>query len=422
MDLPSPPLVNPCRTGTAVATEPRLYLDGCATTPPSVGVRAAVAAAQEALWGNPSSRHQEGRQACLALERSREHVAQLLDVPPDWVVFTSGGTEANQLAIHGVLGAAGGSAICSAVEHPAVGNLLHNRQQAATRLELLRPDGHGRLSSQSLLERLHDGPVELVSVIAAQSEVGSLQPLAAMGATCSSHGGIPLHSDGVQLCGKAPLHPRQLGVDLLTISAHKFGGPKGIGALIRNPRLTLKPLHLGGGQESGLRAGTPAVPLAVGFGVAAQEAKRTLEQQSEPLWQSWTRQLREQLWSVPGIEPTGHPEERLPGHVSCLVSTPGGEPLEGSHVVRALDGHGYAVSSGSACRSGSAQPSAVLLAMGIDPDHARSGLRLCLGPWLCEGDAAAVEDRLRALPQVVRQLCCRLTPLSTPESPRQIPG
>ena len=392
-----------------MATELRLYLDGCATTPPSAGVRTAVAAAQEALWGNPSSRHQEGRQACLALERSRERVAQLLDVPPDWVVFTSGGTEANQLAIHGVLGAAGGSAICSALEHPAVGALLHNRQQAATRLELLWPDGHGCLTSQSLLECLHDGPVELVSVIAAQSEIGSLQPLAPMGAICGSRG-IPFHSDGVQLCGKAPLSPRQLGLNLLTISAHKFRGPKGIGALIRNPRLTLEPLHLGGGQESGLRAGTPAVPLAVGFGVAAQEAKQALEQQSEPLWQRWTRQLREQVWSLPGIEPTGHTEDRLPGHISCLVGTPGGEPLEGSQVVRALDGHGYAVSSGSACRSGSAQPSAVLLAMGIDPARARSGLRLCLGPWLCEGDTTVVGERLQEFPHVLRQLCCRLTP------------
>ena len=392
-----------------MATELRLYLDGCATTPPSAGVRTAVAAAQEALWGNPSSRHQEGRQACLALERSRERVAQLLDVPPDWVVFTSGGTEANQLAIHGVLGAAGGSAICSALEHPAVGALLHNRQQAATRLELLWPDGHGCLTSQSLLECLHDKPVKLVSVIAAQSEIGSLQPLATMGAICGSRG-IPFHSDGVQLCGKAPLSPRQLGLNLLTISAHKFRGPKGIGALIRNPRLSLEPLHLGGGQESGLRAGTPAVPLAVGFGVAAQEAKQALEQQSEPLWQRWTRQLREQVWSLPGIEPTGHTEDRLPGHISCLVGTPGGEPLEGSQVVRALDGHGYAVSSGSACRSGSAQPSAVLLAMGIDPARARSGLRLCLGPWLCEGDTTVVDERLQEFPHMLRQLCCRLTP------------
>ncbi len=404
-----------------MATEPRLYLDGCATTPPSEGVRAAVAAAQEALWGNPSSRHQEGRQACLALERSREHVAQLLDVPPDWVIFTSGGTEANQLAIHGVLGTAGGHAISSAVEHPAVGKLLHKRQQEATELTLLQPDGHGRLASHGLLEPLRDGPVNLVSIIAAQSEIGSLQPLAAMGPICGSRG-IPLHSDGAQLCGKAPLYPRQLGVDLLSISAHKFCGPKGIGALIRNPRLTLEPLHLGGGQESGLRPGTPAVPLVVGFGVAAQEARRALEQQGEPLWQRWTRQLREQLWSLPGVEPTGHPEDRLPGHISCLVGTPGGEPLQGSHVVRALDGWGYAVSSGSACRSGSAQPSTVLLAMGVNPARANSGLRLCLGPWLCEGDTAIVEDRLQALPQVVRQLCCGLTPLNRPQSVRQTRG
>ena len=393
-----------------MATEqPRLYLDGCATTPPSAGVRAAVAAAQEVRWGNPSSRHQEGRQACLALERSREQVARLLDVPPDWVVFTSGGTEANQLAIHGVLGAAGGSAVCSAVEHPAVGNVLHNRRQWGTRLALLRPDDRGRLSGPGLLERLHGGVVDLVSVIAAQSEVGSLQPLAAMGAVCSSRG-IPLHSDGVQLCGKAPLYPRRLGVDLLTVSAHKFCGPKGIGALIRNPRLTLTPLRPGGGQESGLRSGTPAVPLAVGFGMAAQEARRALEQEAEPLWQRWTRQLRHQLWSLPGIEPTGCPEDRLPGHVSCLVGTPAGEPLEGSRVVRALDSCGYAVSSGSACRSGSAQPSPVLLAMGVDPARARSGLRLCLGPWLCTGDTAVVEDRLQQLPRVIRQLCCRLHP------------
>ena len=404
-----------------MATEPRLYLDGCATSPPSAGVRAAVAAAQEGLWGNPSSRHQEGRQSCLALERSREQVAQLLDVPPDWVVFTSGGTEANQLAIHGVLGAARGSVICSALEHPAVEKLLRKRQQAGTRLAMLCPDGHGRLSSPSLLEHLQDEPVDLVSVIAAQSEIGSLQPLATMGAICRSRG-IPFHSDGVQLCGKAPLYPRQLGVDLLTISAHKFCGPKGIGALIRNPSLTLEPLHLGGGQESGLRPGTPAVPLAVGFGVAAQEAMRALEQPCEPLWQGWTHQLREQLRNLPGVEPTGHPEERLPGHISCLVSTPGGEPLEGSHVVRALDGLGYAVSSGSACRSGSAQPSGVLLAMGVDPARARSGLRLCLGPWLCQGDTAVVENRLRELPRVIHQLCCCLTPLGIGDLSKRVKG
>ena len=404
-----------------MASETRLYLDGCATTPPSAGVRSAVAAAQETLWGNPSSRHREGRQACLSLERSREQVAQLLDVPPDWVVFTSGGTEANQLAIHGVLGATGGSAICSAVEHPAVVNPLRKRQEETTALALLRPDGHGRLTSRSLGEQLRGGSVNLVSVIAAQSEVGSLQPLAALAALCRRHG-TPFHSDGVQLCGKAPLHPRQLGMDLLTVSAHKFCGPKGIGALIRNPRLTLQPLHLGGGQEAGLRPGTAAVPLAVGFAVAAQEARRALEQQGEPIWQRWTRQLRDHLWSLPGIEPTGHPEDRLPGHISCLVSTPGGEPLEGSRVVRALDGCGYAVSSGSACRSGSARPSTVLLAMGMDPARARSGLRLCLGPWLCEGDSAMVEERLRALPQVVHQLCCRLTPLNTTNPVQQIRG
>jgi len=392
-----------------VATEPRLYLDGCATTPPSAGVCAAMAAAQETLWGNPSSRHQDGYQACLALERAREQVAQLVDVPPDWVVFTSGGTEANQLAIHGLLGAAGGSAICSGVEHAAVVNPLRQRQrERETTLTLLWPQEDGCLTSCRLLEHLDGGPVDLVSVIAAQSEIGSLQPLASLGAICKGRG-IPFHSDGVQLCGKAPLKPRQCGVDLLTISAHKFCGPKGIGALIRNPQLRLEPLQLGGGQEAGLRAGTPAVPLAVGFGVAAQEAERALEQ-PEPLWQRWTRQLREQLWSLPGIRPTGHLDGRLPGHISCLVGTPGGEPLDGSRLVQGLDGYGYAVSSGSACRSGSAQPSPVLLATGVEPGWARSGLRLCLGPWLCQGDTAAVESRLRQLPQVLHQLCCHHAP------------
>ena len=391
----------------------RLYLDGCATTPPSPGVRHAVAAAQENCWGNPASQHQEGKEACRALERARERVAELLDVPPDWVVFTSGGTEANHLALQGVLhGGASRPVFCSAVEHPAV--LTPLQQLGGEHLQQLLPDPYGVVQLQGGSDHSRTmATAQLVSVIAGQSEIGTLQPLDAWGAACRGWS-VPLHSDAVQWCGKLPLRPRQLGVALMSVSAHKFGGPKGIGALVRDPRAALSPWLGGGGQEAGLRAGTVPVPLAVGFGVAAAEAQAAFEQ-PEPLWQRWTRQLREMVWSLPGIEPTGDPERRLPGHISCLVSTPAGEPLDGRRMVRELDRCGYGVSSGSACRSGSPLASSVLLAIGVAPAAARSGLRLCLGPWLCEGDTAVVEQRLLNFPRVLDRLRRKLDP--EPQAP-----
>ena len=400
--------------------ETRLYLDGCATTPPSPGVRRAVAAAQETCWGNPASPHQNGVAACRALEQARERVAELLDVPPDWVVFTSGGTEANHLALRGVLsGGASRTVFCSSVEHPAV--LAPLKQLGGEHLQLLRPDRYGvvqppgsRQDGDSSGDISAIATAQLVSVMGAQSEIGTLQPLGPWAAACRGWS-VPFHTDAVQCCGKFPLRPRQLGVELLSLSAHKFRGPKGIGALVRNPRVALAAGLGGGGQEAGLRSGTVPVPLAVGFGVAAQEAQAAFGQ-PEPLWQRWTRQLREMVWGLPGIQPTGDPERRLPGHVSCLVATPAGEPLDGRRMVRALDRCGYAVSSGSACSSGSPQASSTLLAVGVAPEAARSGLRLCLGPWLCEGDTAAVEQQLLRFPQVLDRLRRRLAPgLLAPE-------
>ena len=390
--------------------ETRLYLDGCATTPPSPGVRRAVAAAQETFWGNPASQHQDGVAACRVLEQAREQVAELLDVPPDWVVFTSGGTEANHLALRGVLsGGASRPVFCSAVEHPAV--LAPLQQLGGEHLQLLQPDRYGVVQPHG---RPRNGDssalaaAQLVSVTGAQSEIGTLQPLGPWAAACQGWS-VPFHTDAVQCCGKLPLRPRELGVELLSLSAHKFRGPKGIGALVRNPRVALAAGLGGGGQEAGLRSGTVPVPLAVGFGVAAREAQAAFGQ-PEPLWQRWTRQLREMVWGLPGIQPTGDPERRLPGHVSCLVATPAGEPLDGRRMVRALDRCGYAVSSGSACSSGSPQPSSTLLAVGVAPEAASSGLRLCLGPWLCEGDTAAVEQLLLRFPQVLDRLRRRLAP------------
>jgi cysteine desulfurase len=381
------------------------YLDACATSPPSAAVLEAMARAMATAWANPSSLHGPGLAAAESLERSRQLLADRLGADAEELIFTSGATESIHLALRGTAQQLEpGRLVISAVEHPAtLAAAAHLARQGWT-VAVVPVDRRGVLQLEAL-EALLTPPTRLVSLIWGQSEVGSLQPLALAGALCRA-AGVPLHVDAVQVVGHLPVGFASLPVELLTCTAHKLQGPRGIGLLLRRRGQRLS-AQQGGPQEAGLRGGTEPVVLAAGFAQAVVEATDRLERhgQRDPLSGSRDR-LLQQLLELPGVRLSG-PEPtdldgRLPHHISLLLSTPGGVALAGRQLVRHLAQEGLAVSSGSACSSGSGGPlggaSPVLRAMGYGDAEAASGLRLSLGPWLDDRDLDAVPEALaRAL-------------------------
>ena len=395
-EWPSP---DPAASSTAVrharaaapAVDLSRYLDASATSPPAPEVLAAMADQAAAAWANPSSLHGPGLVAAELLERSRIRLAGALGTEPGQIVFCSGGSEAIHLAL---LGSAAlmqpGRLLVSAVEHPATLAAAAQLQRQGWQLEILPVDRLGLVDPQLLAERLAP-PTRLVSLIWGQSEVGSLQPIARLGALCRQ-AGVRLHVDAVQVLGHLPLNLAQLPVDLLSGTAHKLQGPRGVGALALAPGVELAPLIGGGSQEGGRRGGTEPVLLAHGFAAALDLATERL---AAAAGQDPLAQLRNELWQrlspleglrLSGPVPDGS-GQRLPHHLSLLVSSHDGRPLSGRAMVQALARRGWAVSSGSACSSASGAGAAggaspILLAMGYSPLEARSGLRLSLGPWL----------------------------------------
>lgn len=376
----------------AAAAQP-LYLDASAGAPPAEGVLEAMAAATASAWANPSSLHGYGLAAADSLERSRQTIAALLGAEAQQLTFCSGGTEAAHLALLGAAAALPpGRLLISAVEHPAVEAAAARLVGSGWSVERLPVDQLGRLRLDRL-EALLERPTRLVSLIWGQSEVGTLQPLQAIAERCR-RAGVILHSDAVQVVGHRSIDFASLEVDLLSFTAHKLQGPRGIGALLARPGLELRPLIEGGGQEGGLRSGTEPVVLAAGFARALQLAQRRLEQHGgrDPL-EPWRDHLWQSLRALGGVELTGCPSERLPHHLSVLVRDRAGRPLPGRRLVQALWREGLAVSSGSACQGGRAGGSPVLRAMGYPPELAASGLRLSLGPWLSEEQLHSVPSR-----------------------------
>jgi cysteine desulfurase len=390
-----------------------LYLDACATSPLAPEAWQAMERAWRQAWGNPSSLHGAGLAAAELLERSRLELAGALGARPDEVVWCSGGTEAIQTALLGTAATlAPGRLLISAVEHPATEAAAAVLAGHGWSVERLPVDREGLLRLDAL-EPLLTPPTRLVSVIWGQSEVGSLQPLATIGALCQARG-IRLHVDAVQVLGHRPIDWSQLPVDLLSGAAHKLQGPRGIGLLLVRRGLPLQPL-IGGVQELGRRGGTEPVPLIAGFATALGLCQRRLVAHGG--WDP-VGELRDGLWDalreVPGLELLGPDpadrQRRLPHHLSLLVRGRQGQPLSGRAVVRALARRGVACGSGSACSSrgadaaGSGRPlaadprwagaSRVLLAMGYSPEEASAGLRLSLGPWLQPEDLAAVPAAL----------------------------
>ncbi|MFQ6537141.1 MULTISPECIES: cysteine desulfurase family protein [Aphanothece] len=388
---------------TAASGHGPLYLDACATTPPAAAVLEAMASAAATAWANPSSLHGFGLAAAELLERSRLGIASSLGCDPEALVFTSGGTESIHTAL---LGAAAplpsGRLLISAVEHPATLAAAAALERRGWQVAVLPVDRLGRIDLTAL-ESLLEPPTRLVSVIWGQSEVGTVQPIEAIGRRCRQ-AGVALHVDAVQVVGHRGVAFNRLPIDLLSCAAHKLQGPRGVGALLVRPDLPFVPLIGGGGQEGGRRGGTEAVALVAGFARALElcDARLAAHGGTDPVAALRDGLLR-RLLDLPGLrlsgpDPLGGPaasDDRLPHHISLLISDTAGAPLSGRRLVPMLWRQGVAASSGSACSSGGGPaPSPVLQAMGLTQAEAASGLRLSLGPWLQAADLESVPEAL----------------------------
>lgn len=351
----------------------RVYLDWNATTPLRPEARAAMVAAFD-LLGNPSSVHAEGREARRLVEEARAELALAVGAVPRNVVFTSAGTEANALALSpGLRGPPGGPVerlLVSAVEHASV--LAGGRFPGAT-IGLIRVTRSGVVDLEHLRAQLKNGPPALVSVMAANNETGALQPVAEVAGIVHEAGSL-LHVDAIQALGKIPFDIKAIGVDLATFSAHKIGGPKGVGALVVAEGIVgLEPVLRGGGQELNRRAGTENVAGIAGFGAAVKAALQALREDAERMATLRSR-LENGIRGIAGATIFSDDVERLPNTV--LFTAPG---LKAETAVIGFDLDGVAVSSGSACSSGKVQPSHVLSAMGYDPVVSQGAVRLSLG-------------------------------------------
>jgi cysteine desulfurase len=392
---------------------PRIYFDHSATTPLDPRVLAAMGPFLGGAFGNPSSPHQEGRVAREAVETARAQVAALIGAEPDEVIFTASGTEADNLALIGAVRAIGrpSHVVTSAIEHAAILETCRFLAGSGTKITHLPVDADGLVGAKSLLRALQSN-VTLVSVMAANNVVGTLQPIEELAHLTKLHG-VLFHTDAVQAAGKIPLDVNRLRVDLLSLSAHKLHGPKGIGALYVRKGVRLSPIVFGGGQERGLRSATENVAGIVGFGAAAAIARDELAGEATRLAQFRVRIARDLARVLPHSYLFGHPVERLPGHLSFGFS---GQEREVGKLLAALDAAGVAVSAGSACSANhSGEPSAVLLAMGYDDERARGLLRLSLGRFNTQQE---VDRFLEILPQAVASVTHEKAFTHEPEADR----
>jgi cysteine desulfurase len=379
-----------------------IYLDNQATTRTDPRVLEAMLPYFTEHYGNAASRtHVFGWKAEEAVNRAREQVAALLGAEPREIIFTSGATESNNLALKGaaaMLRSRGNHLITVQTEHKAVLDPCRRLEREGFQVTYLPVDRYGRVAAEQVAEALTERTI-LVSVMAANNEIGTLQPIAAIGRLCKERG-VLFHTDAAQAAGKIPLDVEGMGIDLLSLSAHKMYGPKGVGALYvrrRQPYVRLEPLLDGGGHERGLRSGTLPVPLIVGLGQACALCQQEMPQEAERL-----RQLRERLRQglqerLPETYLNGHPTERLPGNLHLSFAH-----VRADALLSAL--RDIAVSSGSACTSADPEPSYVLRALGLPDELVRSGIRFGLGRFTTEEEIDYVieevcrqVERLRAL-------------------------
>ena len=363
----------------------QIYLDHGATTPARPEVIDLMTEIMRSQWGNPSSLHWWGERSTMVIERSRLQVASLINADPEGIIFTSGGTESDNMALMGIARQyqRPQHMVISAVEHSAVRLPAMYLERNGWEITYLPVDPFGQVSPSDLARSLRPNTV-LVSIITAQNEVGTIQPIDKLGQICRS-ANVLVHTDAVQAIGKMPIDVQSLPIDMLSMSAHKFYGVQGIGAIYINPLTTNKrsliPLIQGGGQERGYRSGTESVAAIAAMGLAAELAEKELSIESTRLVK-----LRDRLFTlladITALIPTGAMGmERLPHHLSFYHNH-----IDGRRLVRELNFAGIAISSGSACSSGAIEPSSILLKMGYSETEARNSIRLTLGKSTTEAD------------------------------------
>ena len=394
-----------------MSEKPRtIYLDHAATTPVDPAVVKAMLPYLSEFYGNASSLHRKGREAADALEASRQAVADVLGCKPREIVFTSCGTESDNLALRGVALAQAERGkrhlITTSIEHHAISHTMEQLEKKfGFEVTFLPVDEYGMLHPQEVERAIRDDTA-LVSVMYANNEVGTIQPLAEIGEITRARG-IPLHTDAVQAGGTLDLNVDRLGVDLMSLSAHKFYGPKGVGILYVRRKTKLLPVQTGGSHERRRRAGTENIPYIVGIATALKLAQDHAKGENERLIALRDRLIRGILERVPDSSLTGHPTQRLPNSASFVFKF-----IEGEGILLNLDMLGVCGSSGSACTSASLEPSHVLQAMGVPIEVAHGSLRLTLGKSNTEQD---VDFVIEHLPQIVQKLRA-ISPLYDPES------
>jgi cysteine desulfurase len=377
-----------------------IYLDHAATTPLRADVLEAMLPFLREEWANPSSNYEPARRARAALEEARAVVAHHLGARPGEIVFTGGGSEADNLAIKGAALAAGlrRHIVTTAIEHHAVLHTCRYLQERHGFTVTYVPVDRDGLVDPETIARAAGHDTALVSVMLANNEVGTIEPVAEIARLLQGSGAL-VHSDAVQAAGMLPIAVDDLGVDLLAISAHKFGGPKGSGVLYVRRGTPLDSLVHGGGQELGLRAGTESVAQAVGLATALDVAVAERSSHVQYLAALRDRLITGILRAIPGTMLSGHPVQRLPGHASVCF-----QDVEGESVLIELDALGICASAGSACSAGSTEPSPVLQAMGVPSQYIRGGLRLTLGPTNTPEEVDFVVDQLAAIVPGLRAL------------------
>jgi cysteine desulfurase len=376
----------------------RVYLDHNATTPIAPDVADRMDRAVRELWGNASSVHHFGQQAKAGVDDARSQVAALLGADASEIVFTAGGTEGDNFALRGAAEALEPTGrrhlIASAIEHEAVLNTLKALARRGWHVTLLPVDQSGIVHPDSLREVI-TSTTAVVSVMHANNEIGTVQPIAELAGIAKAHGAL-MHTDAVQTAGKVPIDVRAMGVDLLSVSGHKFYGPKGIGALWVRKSVRLLPFITGGRQERNRRAGTENVPAIVGLGAAAERASRKIAAEAQRLGALRDSLERGVLAAVSGAERNGAARPRVANTTNISFAR-----IESESLLIGLDLEGIAVSSGSACSSGTLEPSHVLKAMGLPHARTLSSIRFSLG----EGNTEADIDRvIRVLPPLVEKL------------------
>jgi len=373
----------------------RVYLDHNASTPVHPEVLAEMLPFFAEIYGNPSSIHAFGRDARDGVDQARERIARFLQVSPQEIVFTSGGTESDNLGVKGLASARGrGHLITSSVEHHAVLRTCQVLEAQGFDVTYVGVDAHGMVDPDEVRQALRPDTIA-ISVMHANSEVGTLQPVGAIGRLARERS-IPFHVDAVQTFGKIPLDVDALGIDVLSFSGHKIYGPKGIAGLYIRKGTKMVSIQHGGEHERRRRAGTENLPGIVGLGKAVEVRARDMQAEAERV-----AALRDRLWEgvrarVPEVRLSGHPTERLPGTASLLV-----RHVESESIVLGLDLKGIAVSAGSACTSGNVEPSHVLVAMGVPLDWAMGAVRCSLGRSTTAED---VDYVIESVDTVVRRL------------------